>query len=511
MAFLIGGANTLDTGDFVTNSIRFNRGDNGVLEKTFSGSPTSTTSCTISFWTKLADPSDTNGKAMFSAIKSGSAEDCIKWGGENSGLLNFLEVMLNNTGDGALMAGDGSTLTLFRDPSAWYHFVFAFDTTDGTANNRMKVYVNGTQIDMESSISGGSVQADTDVSQNYAMGFLTASKHQIGMNVESSNTEPYDGYISEFHFVDGQQYAATVFGEVDDNGVWIPKDCKNDITYGNYGFYLQFKQTGTSANASGMGADTSGNDNHFSASGLAADHIVTDTPQNNFATLNPLISKENGANTYSEGNCKISTSADDYASGVSTIGVSKGKWYYEVKLISTGGTDGYSVGITADPNEDARLDVGDGNHAPLGNKAWSYALNSYGTSSAKAIALNSGSEIDSNDSWAYQSANDIQMVALDMDNNKLYFGANGTWGNSSDPTSGSTGTGAVDVSTSYDIYFVGAGSGNNSNSTVFELNFGNPPFSISSGNADANGYGNFEYAPPSGYYALCTKNLAEYG
>ena len=491
MAFLIGGANT-ESGDLITNSLRFN-GSNAYLNRTTS-TASGNTKLTISFWTKghSTGSSDVN----YHFVKFDDTNNRTYLG------MWDREIRFYQTTSGSAAFYYQTQSNAFADAAAWYHFCLIVDTTDGTAGDRIKLYVNGTRYT--------DWQTETQPSQNTTLRFATDTSTDLHIGRYADSTDYYfDGYMAEIHYIDGQDKAASDFAETDDNGVWVPK--KYTGTYGDEGFYLQFKETGSSANASGKGADTSGNGNHFDDNNMDAYDITTDTPNNNFATLNPLISKENGANTYSEGNCKISTSADDYASGVSTIGVSKGKWYYEVKLISTGGTDGYTVGITADPNEDARLDVGDGNHAPLGNKAWSYGLNSYGTSSAKAIALNSGSEIDSNDSWAYQSGNDIQMVALDMDNNKLYFGENGTWGNSSDPTSGSTGTGAVDVSTSYDIYFVGAGSGNNSNSTVFELNFGNPPFSISSGNADANGYGNFEYAPPSGYYALCTKNLAEYG
>jgi len=501
MAFVEVAANTLDESYKIDNSIRFNRGDNGVLEKTFSGSPSSTQICTISFWTKLANPADTNAKAMFSAIKSGSAEDCIKWGGENNGLLNFLEVMLNNTGDGALMAGDGSVLLRFRDPSAWYHFVFAFDTTDGTADDRMKVYVNGTRVDMESSISGGSVQADTDVSQNYAMGFLTASKHQIGMNVESSNAEPYDGYISEFHFVDGQQYAPTVFGEVDDNGVWIPKDCKDDITYGDYGFYLEFKQTGTSANASGMGADTSGNDNHFSASGLAADHIVTDTPTNNFATLNPLTARTHPE--LREGNLQqYEHGSTNSAGAAATIMPINGKWYAELYLNGPSAGDYPMLGITDTINLSQQ--GAQGTKMAAGFEIDGVTNNQSTT--------NLGTITNTNTGWPTFADNDIVMFALDCDNRKLWIGRQGTWINSGDPAAGSNQQLSWTVSDNVCPFLLGydnSQSGGGGDESMW--NYGNPPFSISSSNADANGYGSFEYSVPSGFYALCTKNLAKYG
>ena len=224
------GSNSLDGSYEISNSLRFNDGDNAHLEKTFSGSPTSTRICTMSFWIKTGNLLSTSARAIFSAIKSGSNEDVIKFGSSNGGNLGYLEFNFNNTGSGAMMPGtSGSQLFTFRDASAWYHFVIAIDTTDSTADDRLKFYVNGTRVLAECSISGGSVQADTPLSQNYDLGFLTASKHQIGMNVESNNSEPLDAYLSEFYFVDGTAYAPTTFAETNTDGIWVPKEAKDDI------------------------------------------------------------------------------------------------------------------------------------------------------------------------------------------------------------------------------------------------------------------------------------------
>ena len=152
--------------------------------------------------------------------------------GVNNGILNNLEFVFNNTSAGSMMVSDGtSSFVKFRDPSAWYHIVVAIDSTQGTASNRVKVYVNGTQRDVELRIDGGSQTTDVPLTQNYDLGFLTASKHQIGMNVESSNSEPYDGYLSEFYFVDGQQYAPTVFAETDDIDLNVDKDEIEDANW----------------------------------------------------------------------------------------------------------------------------------------------------------------------------------------------------------------------------------------------------------------------------------------
>tara|TARA_R100000700_G_C3166109_1_gene141227 strand:- start:9 stop:1508 length:1500 start_codon:yes stop_codon:yes gene_type:complete len=499
MPFAIGG-NQLDTTFSISNSLRFNRGDSPNLERTFSGSPTSTKKCTISFWLKLADPNDTNAKNIFSAIKSGTNEDFIKFMGVNNGILNNLELGFNNTIAGGLMStGAGSSdFFKFRDPSAWYNICVAIDSSQGTADNRVKLYVNGNQIGLNSRVEGGSQIDDTPLTQDYELGFLTASKHQIGENVDGSG-EHFDGYLSEFYFVDGQQLAPTTFSERNDNGVWVPKDAKDDITFGNYGFFLEFKQTGTSADASGMGADTSGNDNHFSASGLAAVDVTTDTPSNNFATLNPLIvPSEDNAPTLSEGNCRVVTSDNGSFGGLSTIGVSSGKWYAEFKYITASADNRAVVAVARDLNPFNTSDTS------LGEDA-----NSISYRAVDGGSYNNNSVSSYGSSYA---AGDIIGVALDLDNLKLYFSKNGTFQNSGNPESGSTGTGALTASLSAgEFHFIGCGDVTSSFSETLEANFGNAPFTISTPKSDANGHGNFEFDVPSGYFALCTKNLAEYG
>jgi hypothetical protein len=331
------GANSVSGGYEIDNSLRFNLPDAAALRKTFSGSPTETQKCTISFWTKLANPAVTTSKTIFSAIKSGADEDRIGFHGINNGIHGGFELAFNNGSDGAMYIGTGgTTLVRFRDPSAWYHFVIAIDSTQGTASNRVKVYVNGVQNEVESRIDGGAITTDVPLTQNYALGFLTASAHSIGENVESAGSEAYDGYLADFNFIDGTQNAPTDFGEVDDNGVWIPKAYTG--TYGNYGFFMEFKQTGTGTDASGMGADTSGNDNHFAVTNLAATDVTTDTPTNNFATGNPLSGFGATASDMTEGNLILDADSSGDIVAPSTIGFSSGKWYMEIKSTITAGT-----------------------------------------------------------------------------------------------------------------------------------------------------------------------------
>jgi hypothetical protein len=499
---VVGGSQLVDTGYEISNSLRFKRTDDPNLEKTFSGSPTSTTKCTISFWTKLGDPSDTNAKNIFSAIKSGSNEDFIKFMGVNNGILNNLELGFNNTNDGTMMVSEGTTsFVKFRDPFAWYHIVIAIDSTQGTASNRVKVYVNGTQFDVELRVEGGSSTTDVPLDQNYALGFLTASKHQIGENVDGSS-EHYDGYLSEFFFVDGQQYAPTVFGETNDNGVWIPKDAKDDISFGNYGFYLEFKQTGTSANSSGMGADTSGNDNHFSASGLNDRDVVVDTPTNNFMVMNPLFTNSRGS--FTEGNCQVTTDVQGSVPyGQVEFGsfpVNKGKWYYEAVPSAVGSGGQLALGWN-ERAEDGHYTNGHNNLGSNGN-VW------YGSSGK----FQDGGTSNTTSPNSYTD-DDIIGMAIDFDNKKFYAHKNGTYQSNGTGTGDpSNGTNGFTFNTHYNDYWVPWMSKDDTNhEATVKFNFGNPVTTISSGNADANGYGNFEYAVPTGFYSLCSKNLAEYG
>jgi len=251
---------------------------------------------------------------------------------------------------------------------------------------------------------------------------------------------------------------------------------------------MEFQQTGTSANSSGIGADTSGNDNHFTPNNLAATDITTDTCTNNFATFNPLDNDTiTGAASFSEGNLVINANSDAQSGCPTTIAVSNGKWYIEGKCLSStfeigvfGYGDGFSFNLA--------------NHPPYGDNGYPFAYN-YGGN----LTINNS---NSQTGVGTFTTNDILAIALDMDNNTIKFFKNGS-------QVGSTITDSNLTTFAPYSFYVANHTGSNTN--MFSLNTGNPAFSISSGNSDANGHGNFEYAVPSGYFALCTKNLAEYG
>jgi hypothetical protein len=373
-----------------------------------------------------------------------------------------------------------TTNRLFRDVSAWYHIVVAVDTTQSTANDRVKFYVNGVQETSFATQTIGSQNADLSLN-------ISTATHYIGQeNVSGYNF--LDGYLAETVFIDGQALDPTSFGVFNTvSNIWEPRGYAG--TYGTNGFRLDF------ANSSALGNDVSGNDNDFTVNNLTSIDQSTDTCSNNFATWNPLDNFY-GEGTTSEGNTRYTTGSTNQAPIPATIGVSSGKWYWEVKFVSD--TGGYAmIGIASSQTT---------------------ANNELGHNSTDYAYVSGTGQYRNNDGYTSYgntyTTGDIIGVALDLDNNKLYFSKNGTFQNSGDPTSGSTGTGAISItasaSTSLGNYFP-ALSDFGGNTVVFDGNFGSPPYTISSGNADANGFGNFEYSVPSGYFSLCTKNLAEFG
>jgi hypothetical protein len=471
------GANSVSGEYHPSNSLRINRGDTAFLDQTFSSAGNRRT-FTISFWVKRGNLGATDEMHIYSA----DADNFIRF--ESSDKLRFA---CNTQGVNPVL----ETNRVFRDPAAWYHIFFAVDTTQSTASNRFKLYVNGVE---ETSFA---TDSRSSISQNTDLDFNNSSQHCVGTRSQSTSDSPYDGYITEFHSIDGTAKAHTDFGEFNDNGVWIPK--KYSGTYGTNGFYLEFKQTGTSQNSSGIGADTSGNDNHFAVTNLASTDITEDTCTNNFATLSP-IDAHTTSPTLAEGNLGV-----DFDSGVSTvynistIGVSSGKFYCEIKAVTI--PDFAIIGIASRPCKAS----GNSDNLTVNQYNYGYHSNDGNVKSNSSSGVSYGATYDDGD---------IIGIALDLDNNKLYFSKNGTFQNSGDPTSGSTGTGAISIEapsgTIDGFYYFAVGDNRNDHATRMDCNFGNPAFSISSGNNDGK-YGNFEYAVPSGYYALCTKRLAEFG
>jgi len=467
MPLILGTNSIKDTGFDVSNSLRFNDGSSDHLKQTFSSSGNQRT-FTISFWFKRGTVASGNIYTYQGEGNEIRSEFIL--------ISNTLKIVFNPTGSSwssDMIVQESGSNFLFRDHSAWYHVVMAFDTTQGTAANRLKVYVNGDQKTMSAYPT-----------ENFDTGYNTDIEHAIGTYIHAGNTF-FDGYLAEFCVIDGSQLAADQFGEFDSNSptVWKPIDVSG-LTFGTNGFYLQFKESGTSANASGLGADTSGNTHHFTVSNLTALDQSIDTCTNNFATFNPLDNTGTGAPTGSEGNLKLTGDAGTNNTWNSTIGLSAGKWYVEVKMLAS--NPDASLGFRSQTNTS-------GSH----NNIYGFDAN---PDRKKINGANSGAAIGST------SQNDILGMALDLDNGKMFIHRNGTYLSSGDPANGTN----PFIQTSDGMPTEGVIGGHIYNGSV-EWNFGSPSFSISSGNQDANGFGNFEYAVPSGYFSLCTKNLAEFG
>ena len=485
MVFPVVGGDGKPTGYEIENSLRLT--DNAYLNITRSSQ--SNTTGTFSAWIKTA------------------AQNSFQLAGGHTDVNNRSYIYFPSSGDGfsggifSRTSGSAdlnfSTSAVYRDPSAWYHLVVAIDTTQSTESNRVKWYVNGEQIT--------SFSASTYPSQNASIPILNKATQTIGAGYGASAVSVWsDGYMAEVYYIDGTQYAASNFGETNDNGVWIPKDASGDLTFGTNGFYLEFKQTGTSQNSSGIGADTSGNDNHLAVNSLSATDVTTDTPTNNFATVNRLTETQ-GVIDFSEGNTEIAGNTTTQGSARSSIQIPpSGKWYIESEFDAIGGSGSSAFAFVPEDYTSHAL-----NASGARGVAGSY---SNAASSRVLQLINATSQIGSN---INVSAGVIVQLAIDQDNGKAWVGKEDTYYNSSGGTDGNPSTGSNPTFTftaeNFDVFFGVYKGGGGDGIQRQKVNFGNPAFSISSGNADANGYGNFEYAVPSGFYSLCTKNLAEFG
>jgi len=497
MVFPIVGGDGKPTGYEIDNSYRIDSGSAVGLSR-FGNNSRNGDTFTISFWVKRAK------LGTYQILVTSKVEDS----GSNSFIMTFEDTdkikIQGQPQAGTTGAGSNRvvilTTAVYRDPSAWYHIVYRHDTTQGTAGNRHRLYVNGVQ---QATDTNNALDQNTEF-----LYFYNASSFPYAIGNDERDNLYGDYYMAEHHYTDGVSNGPDAFGETNDNGVWIPKQYTG--SHGTYGHYLKFEQSGagsgttavgghdyTTGSSSTIGADSSGNDNHFHVEGYSAEDNTVDTPTNNFCTLNPLHNFQNDP-TYSEGNTKaVFANGGNGSSPLSTFAVNSGKWYWEAKFVQTSDpghgaiavgivdADKYNVNSQADEFFD-RYDYG-------------FSYNTDGKKKSNNSAANFGDEFNNGD---------IIGVAVDFDNRQIYFSKNGTFQDSGDPTSGGTGTGSAFNFAAGTYYFaVYAYQDENS----WEMNFGNAPFSISSGNSDGAGHGNFEYAVPSGYLALCTKNLASTG
>jgi hypothetical protein len=436
------GAGGQSTGFSIDQSIRFTMGDSAYLTRTPDSSSNRRT-WTFSFWWKVNTfASGTSGG--YSILQAGSTE--FGW----------------SDSDDKLYLIDGSTLRattqVFRDPTAWQHIVLAVDTTDSTAGDRIKIYINGVQVTSFSTSNDPSQDFTFDVNDNVA--------HNIGK--EGSNY--IDAYIAEMYLIDGTQAAPTAFGEFDDNGVWKPIAYSG--SFGTNGFHIDGRDS------SDLGDDESGNGNDFTSSGLAAADQVNDSPTLNYPTLN-RVDFQTGSNvTLTDGNLNIANANSGSTNDIrATFGVSSGKWYWEVEADSLGqsGVNREFIGIVG-----TEFDI----------TAGSAGANFSADSTGYAFAT-TGQKINNNSAASYGSAFTAGQyigVALDLDNGKIYWSINGTFQNSGDPAGG-TGEAYSSISGTFaPAVAVDYGTG----TSRLIANFGQS---------------SFQNTPPAGFKALNSSNL----
>ena len=466
---------TAAVGYDVANSCVFDKASSDYMLRT-AGTPSDADKHTFSCWVKRGQSAA--NQIMIACEPDASNREWLFFPPDDT-----LKYMHNVAGAGS---ANLITTAVFRDRSAWYNVVLAFDSGQSTAANRTKLYVNGTRIT--------SFGTEGYVAQN-ANGQLNASGSIVGIGTNQAySPHPvegfFDGNIAEVCFVDGQVLTPTSFGEFDSDTptIWKPIDVSG-LTFGDNGFYLDFEDSDN------LGDDESGNTNDFTETNLAATNQSTDTPTNNFCTLNSMEDQtaSNVGNVFSEGNLKITDGSSYYLIAQGTIAVTAGKWYWETFIDATASHTASGTGV-ADLDGYTREDG-----AANGAFGWMYCPD--------GDKRNAGTSASYGDTYA---ANDVIGIALDMDNLAIYFSKNGTWQASGDPESGASKTNAAYTNLTGTIA-AHVYDGSSTQAHEFSLNFGNPPYANTSDAADANGYGAFEYAPPSGYLSLCKKNLGSDG
>ena len=404
---------------------------------------------TWSAWIKRGDVGTRQN--ILSAGIDGNDESHFRF--DATGYLRFKE----STGNSAEFLLD--TSALFRDPAAWYHIVLAFDSTQSTSTDRIKIYINGSQITSFSSASYPSLNYETRWNNNSQATYL-------GLNVPA-HTDYFDGYMSEVHFIDGTAYAASTFGQTDTTGVWVPIVAPS-VTYGTNGYYLKFANSGT------MGTDSSGNSNNLSV-GNGNVMQVGDTPTNNFPTFNPL-GTDAGLGLGSANLRAFASTSQSYPHIMSNFAVKSGKWYLETLRSANSVTGGMGVFFTetdssGNPTEKYM-------YYTTGNKDTNGSQSAYGASWGQGDLISTTYDA-TNGQVSFYKNGVSQGVAFTLDTSKYWqFGIQ-----------------SYTTSTQEDI-----------------INFGQEGTFIGNktagGNSDANGYGNFFYTVPSGFLALCTQNMS---
>ena len=447
----------------INNSLRFRSSATAYLNRT-AGSTTNRQIFTWSSWVKRgilstrqlifvsANPViNTTGQQEFQVALDSS--NVIQLVGGVSGVGNDFELV---------------TTQVFRDPSAWYHIVVAVDTTQATAANRIKLYINGVQVTAFSTATYPAQNYNTSVN-------LTGFSHRIG----ASGTNYLDGYLAEVNFIDGSQLTPSSFGETSTTtGSWIPKPYSG--TYGTNGFELNFSDIATTSGSNaGLGKDFSGNGNFYNTNNISVTAGITydamiDSPTltsatvANYATFNPLKTPTPDSPSYTNGNLSVSVATGNQTPVLATIYPSSGKWYWEV-IWTSGSFARIGVQNTTVASTDFAADTA----------GWRWESNTGNIYNGSILATVST-----------YATNDVLGFCLDCDAGKFYVSKNGTWQNSAVPESG-TGAVATNIPTST---LMSPAVATGSLTSVFAFNAGQRPFS---------------YTPPTGFVRLNTYNLPD--
>ena len=457
-----------------TQSLRFDDGSSHKLTRTFSSDVDNDKKMTISVWAKRGNLDTGSTQVILANYTS------VRFLGELCFDSNTDRIRFDpgGNGDGSSNSYRVATTAEFRDVGSWYHIVLAYDSTQSTDTNRVKIYVNGEQQTVAADGSGQSFPP-----QNYAHEYsYNGANNTIGEFGAGFNSGYLDGYLSNLQFIDGLTLDPTYFGETK-NGVWIAKEYTG--SYGTNGYRLEFKNTSVgSGSSSTIGADTSGNDNHWTSSGIAAhDCNMPDSPENNFTTLNSIYG--NLSVTLSEGNLKYTTGTSvNPVTGTISIPTT-GKWYWEVYVSAVGDA---MIGVQNRENQQS--------NGYSGRKTGYYRQGGSGGGSGSIYIEGTGYGGDQ----ASYTNGDVVSVLYNADDMKIAWYKNGS-------QEGLT----FDVTDTDVMPIVYQASGSGSTSGTF--NFGQDSTfagAISAGgNTDANGIGDFKYTVPSGYLALCSDNLPE--
>ena len=423
------------------------------------------TSYTVSMWVKFTKTSFPSGTPyLWSCGDNGSGAQGLYMSSSNMKLSYY-----GHTSYGSGTISDGA----LRDLFGWYHFVWSVNSGTGT------LYINGVQQSASiSNVAPLNAHGGTEMAVHTYCGGVYSTYDDIG------------ALMSHVHFIDGTAYDATAFGEYDANGVWKIKTSPS-VTYGTNGFFIL--KNGNSV------TDQSGNGNNFTVGGTLTQ--TEDNPSNVFATLSPLHKTPTGQ-TLSNGNLTATNSIPNLRNNnCSTICSSSGKYYAEVKIDTIGGETGSTIIGFLNVDKAVTFQTA----TDFYNGQDNFSAGWY--SDSGAVFYQTASTWQTLSSF---TTGDILQFAMDLDNGFFYFGKNGTWQNSADPTSGATGTGGLAVSglgSSGDTFGFSSTVRNNG---IYSWNFGNGYFgttAVASAGTNASGNGIFEYDVPTGFTALSTKGL----